>query len=114
VAVNNQPVIQLRWKYYFIPTGASGARAELRVDDIRVTGTPQSLPTLTALRRTANTGLQAEFAHRPGRYFMVWASSNLVNWWPVQTLPFDSEGKAKLEQPIKLDYPACFYRLQYP
>lgn len=36
----NQPVIQLRWKYYFIETGASGARAQLRVDDIIVDSDP--------------------------------------------------------------------------
>lgn len=32
----NQPYVQLRWKYYFV-SGGSSARAQLRVDDILVT-----------------------------------------------------------------------------
>ncbi len=34
-AVNNQPVVQVRWKYYFI--SGSGTRPQLRVDDITIT-----------------------------------------------------------------------------
>ncbi len=34
-AVNNQPVVQVRWKYYFI--AGSGTRPQLRVDDINIT-----------------------------------------------------------------------------
>lgn len=32
---NNQPLLQLRWKYYF-RSGIAGARSQLRVDDIQV------------------------------------------------------------------------------
>jgi len=35
-ALENQPYVQLRWKYYFIDTGVSGARAQIRLDDIVV------------------------------------------------------------------------------
>jgi hypothetical protein len=35
-AINNQPYVQLRWKYYYIETGVTGSRAQLRVGDIRV------------------------------------------------------------------------------
>jgi hypothetical protein len=35
-AADNQPLVQLRWKYYF-RSGISGARAQLRLDDILVT-----------------------------------------------------------------------------
>jgi len=43
----NQPIVYLRWKYYYIPS-ASGTRPEMRVDDILVTsyssiGTPTKL-----------------------------------------------------------------------
>lgn len=34
-AVNNQPVVQVRWKYYFV--SGSGTRPQLRVDDINIT-----------------------------------------------------------------------------
>ena len=44
-AVENQPVVQLRWKYYYVP-GVTGTRPQLRVDDILVTSTPAvGLPT---------------------------------------------------------------------
>lgn len=38
-ALENQPVVQLRWKYYYVPP-ATGTRPQLRVDDIIVTSTP--------------------------------------------------------------------------
>jgi hypothetical protein len=44
-SVENQPVVQLRWKYYYVP-GATGTRPQLRVDDILVTSDPAAgLPT---------------------------------------------------------------------
>ncbi len=44
-AVENQPVVQLRWKYYYVPP-ATGTRPQLRVDDIFITSTPAvGLPT---------------------------------------------------------------------
>ncbi|MCS7176256.1 MAG: immunoglobulin domain-containing protein [Candidatus Kapabacteria bacterium] len=44
-AVENQPVVQLRWKYYYVPP-ATGTRPQLRVDDIFVTSVPAAgLPT---------------------------------------------------------------------
>jgi rhodanese-related sulfurtransferase len=39
-AAENQPRVELRWKYYCV-SGISGARAQLRLDDIRVSGEPQ-------------------------------------------------------------------------
>ena len=50
IAADNQPYVQLRWKYYYVATGASGARPQLRVDDIQITSdaisAPPSLPTV--------------------------------------------------------------------
>lgn len=43
VAAENQPYVQLRWKYYFV-SGASGARAQLRLDDILVTSQAALFP----------------------------------------------------------------------
>ncbi len=47
-ACENQPVVQLRWRYYQFSTAASGNRPQLRVDDISVlsdasTGVPVKL-----------------------------------------------------------------------
>jgi len=33
---NNQPLVQLRWRYYYVETGIGGTRAKLAVDDILV------------------------------------------------------------------------------
>lgn len=38
-AAENQPLVELRWKYYF-RSGESGARAQLRLDDIQITAGP--------------------------------------------------------------------------
>ena len=52
--LENQPYVQLRWKYHYIETGITGARAQLRLDDI-VIGSEKSFaaPIVTA---TANSG----------------------------------------------------------
>ncbi|MEX2382703.1 MAG: CotH kinase family protein [Opitutales bacterium] len=39
----NQPHVELRWKYYYVH-GDSGARAELRLDNIRVTSSQRERP----------------------------------------------------------------------
>lgn len=39
-AVEQQPRVELRWKYHHV-SGTNGARAQLRLDDIRVSGEPQ-------------------------------------------------------------------------
>lgn len=38
-AADNQPLVELRWKYYF-RSGSSGARAQLRLDEIQVSAGP--------------------------------------------------------------------------
>jgi hypothetical protein len=48
-AVDNQPLLYLRWKYYYV-SGDSGSGAELRVADIAVSSTaPLSTPTRLAV-----------------------------------------------------------------
>lgn len=34
---NNQPIVQLRWKYYYVESAVTGTRPQLAVDDILVT-----------------------------------------------------------------------------
>ncbi len=38
---HNQPYVQLLWRYYYV-SGSSGARAQLRLDDISVYGSPRT------------------------------------------------------------------------
>jgi hypothetical protein len=47
-AAENQPLVELRWKYYF-RSGSSGARPQLRLDDIQVTAGPVVPETLALL-----------------------------------------------------------------
>jgi len=49
VAVNNEPIVQLRWKYYSAAANNGGARPRLRLDDLTVTST-SAFGTPTALR----------------------------------------------------------------
>ncbi len=49
-AAEGQPVVEVRWKYYYV-AGSSGARALLRLDDILIAAavaTPTPTPTVTA------------------------------------------------------------------
>jgi len=110
---NDRVVVQLRWKYYFIPTGASGSRAELRVDDIRVTAARPALG-LNSVSRPSRNVLRSEYTGAPGQSFTVLASTNLIDWVPLQTLQSGADGKARLEQLIRPGVPACFYRLRSP
>ena len=70
VAADNQPLVELRWKYYF-RSGSSGARAQLRLDEIQVTAGPvvaESLAIATA-PATAQAGSVASpvIVHALGR-----------------------------------------------
>jgi hypothetical protein len=54
IAVNNEPVVQLRWKYYSAAANSGGQRPRLRLDDIVVTST-SAFGTPTALKITSIT-----------------------------------------------------------
>lgn len=56
-SVENQALVELRWKYYF-RSGESGARAQLRLDDIQVTAGPVVAETLAFIHTplTAQAG----------------------------------------------------------
>lgn len=77
-SLDDQPRVELRWKYYYV-SGASGARAQLQVANIRVTSTPiqacslqftgvplsaqtgRVLPPITVEARLPNGSLAAEY-----------------------------------------------------
>lgn len=81
---DNQPLIQLRWKYYAMISNASGARAELGLDDIDIESTSivASPPTLNFVHEgdTLRVRVFAEAQRR------VWldGSSDLVRWTPLE------------------------------
>jgi hypothetical protein len=57
VAAENQPLVELRWKYYF-RSGITGSRPQLRLDDIQITAGPVMPETLALLEfpATAQVG----------------------------------------------------------
>lgn len=106
-----QPLVQLRWKYYFIPTGATGGRAELRLDDIVVAGR-SGAPRLLGVE--AVNGLwrwQVEDGY--GRTGYVQESTNLIDWYSVRSWKGSATGGGVCEGFVQPDS-AVFYRLWFP
>lgn len=81
-AANDQPLVQLRWKYYALPTTESGSRAELRVDDIEVTadriGAVVEPPILTIAPGPNAYRLASTVA--PGMSATLMVSTDLAVW----------------------------------
>jgi len=55
-AINNKPYVQLRWRYHYIDTGVSGARAQLRLDDIVITSDKAPNPPVVNVSANTNFG----------------------------------------------------------
>jgi spore coat protein CotH len=53
-AVNNLPYVQVRWKYHYVDTGVTGARAQLRLDDIVIAS--DKSPNAPIAKVSANSG----------------------------------------------------------
>ncbi|MCX8108323.1 MAG: hypothetical protein N3G20_05910, partial [Verrucomicrobiae bacterium] len=110
---NNQPVVQLRWKYYFIPTGASGARAELRVDDIFVWPRSGRRPLLLA---SCGVGSDQRFWARyigmAGETGELLASDDMGIWIPVRGLRADAIGNVEFDEPVMSGTRQRFYQLR--
>ena len=114
-AANGQPYVQLRWRYYFV-SGTSGARAQLRLDDIRVA---KSAPTLAGslMNLTSSAAGQGQFTRfvlegSPHRAYTLQTSTNLSDWEPGFAVTLDINGTwhvGDLRPPLE---PARFYRLQ--
>ena len=101
VETSDQPLVQLRWKYYYIPTGASGARAALRLDDIAVTADGERTPlTLLSWRRVAVDRLEGRFQGVPEEWVRLMTSTNLIHWTPVRSLRATVGGEIQFEEPL--------------
>ncbi|PYK57482.1 MAG: hypothetical protein DME21_17160 [Verrucomicrobia bacterium] len=81
VEVNNQSYVQLRWKYYYL-TGASGSRAELRVDDILVSA---GVPAFTHAQPWADGSVQFQISGRRERFVRIYF--NQQRWFHCPLLP---------------------------
>lgn len=97
--LDNRSLVQLRFRYFAIPTaGDSGPRAQLRLDDIRVTSSPDVITfQLQALANAGGVTLRAQ--SRAGIACTLWASADLVEWTEVTTATTDATGQAEFAQP---------------
>lgn len=112
-AVDNQPLVQLRWKYYFVPTGASGPRAELRLDDIAITASsPRPSLDLISWRAYPGGRLRAQFQGLPDETVRLLTADRLSEWKPVRWLRADATGRIEFDDWISVAAPARFYRLE--
>ena len=76
---DNQPYVQLRWKYYWV-SGANNSRDQLRLDDIVVTDQIPPAPGPSQLTPQPGGGYALEFTGQPGLPYSVESSTNLVQW----------------------------------
>jgi hypothetical protein len=110
--VNDQPIVELRWKYHHI-TGDSGARAELRVAAIHVTGAVAPEQRLV-IERVAWVGEGLELFVRggePGQLWQVGRSLDLIDWnWLWQGTITDNAGWTVRDETG--DASAAFYRVR--
>lgn len=94
-AADDQPIIQLRWRYHSIPQpGESGARAQLRLDDIRVTASPAlATAVLSVVPGAGPTRLAVQTA--AGATCSLWVSADLRTWTELATASADPAGRAE-------------------
>ena len=114
-AADNQPLVQLRWVYYRTSAGPnSGARDELRLDDIRVR-VLETVPPVLTLQPAPLSGLallEARGLFR--RLAQVQSTRDFVTWEDEQFLQGGWDGRGQLLVPLLPDRPTCFFRLWAP
>jgi hypothetical protein len=111
-AVNDQPYVSLRWKYYFV-SGTSGPRAQLRLDDILVTKTASPLPGRFSAGAKPLFGVwEFDFVASPRRTYWVEGSTNLLNWFLLGPRTTDIDGHFRLPIERSGNLPAQFYRVR--
>jgi len=110
---SDQSLVQLRWKYYYVTTGASGARAALRLDDIRVTADGARVPlALLSWRAVAGHRVEGRFQAIPGELVRLMTSTDLFHWTPVRLLRATTEGEIRFEEPLAPQKTSQYYRLE--
>jgi hypothetical protein len=113
-AAENQPYVQLRWKYYYI-SGGSGPRAQLRVDDLLVwRDTPASAPRLNLFGFDDQGRFNLSFVGDAYRIYRVETSTNLLDWKLLHETETDLRGQFNWSESHSAVGPARFFRLVMP
>jgi hypothetical protein len=112
--VDNRPLVQLRWVYYRTGEGPdSGARDELRLDDIRVSAEPAP-PKLRVVQELLTRRYWLEAAGLYRRPARVQSSDDLVHWTDEGAIEGGWDGRAARPLDPPLPETARFYRLLLP
>jgi len=113
-ALIDQPYVQLRWKYYYVG-GASGPRAQLRLDDIIVA---EQIPTgpvrFSGVAHLADGGIRLGFAGALLRSYTLETSTNLADWAPLGTLTTGTDGSFEFIDRGLSSQGGRFYRVRDP
>lgn len=113
-AVDNRSLVQLRWVYYRTGEGPdSGARAELRLDDIRVSAEPAP-PWLRVVREPQTGGYGLEVSGLYRRPARVQSSDDLIHWHEQGVIEGGWDGRAAWPLGVPSRDTYRFYRLQLP
>lgn len=110
-AADNQPEVQVRWKYFAMETSATGARAELGLDNIRIEAQPmaQQPPVVTMIWREGVPILVTSLAV-PGRVTVLF-SADLSTWSVLESRRVQSTGRVEFALPRE-DLSSRFFQLK--
>ena len=111
-ACEDQPYVQLRWKYHWV-SGASGSRDQLRLDDIVVAG-QVTAPGASSLVLQPDGSFSLEFTATPHLPHSVETSTNLVDWVATGSVTTDLNGLGRFPLAISTNDPARFLRVRWP
>lgn len=110
-AVDDQEEIQVRWKYHAMETTASGARAELALDDVRIEAqpVPKAPPVLTLVWRDGSPALLTT-STAPGKV-TVFISNDLKVWEVLENRWVQSPGAIEIPLPVE-DIAGRFFQMK--
>jgi len=108
-AANGEANLQVRWRYFSIPKdGDSGARSQLRLDDIQVMADLEPPPPVLVVKPEGDI-LTLNATVEPGRTCQLLASGNLSAWDLIASAVSDQSGRISFHDPISAI--PRFYRL---
>src|SRR5438034_4584633 len=109
---NDQPYVQVRWKYYCL-TGASGPRAQLRVDDILVAAAGAA-PVFTRIESLTDGRVRFQFSGLPNRQYVIESSTDLAAWETLRRMSAGAGGLFEFVEPNASASRARFFRARIP
>ena len=73
-----------------------------------------NIPTLGMPSRRPNGAFQFQLAGPTGSNYVIWASSDLLNWTPIATNVIPVSGFIPITDPLATNYSQRFYRAVSP